>query len=227
MAQFSFKNYYIFNTLCTAHGVLSVVWEKKKFPTTSSSHCLLCRRTQPWCMTQCSWLPWRPSGPLRWPSAPCSVTATNPGASDRASWTSSKRSVSDEGSNHRELKTPCYITGMTSETPVAFSLTTMNYWWCVSVLSERASWGQEHLWKASAATMKLTKTGYQIFSHAMLLYRSLLTGHALLLKVHKHEDIRYLWTYKFKACGLARLSDWMPTDRNESFDAWVFWSLKS
>lgn len=53
-------------------------------------------------MMQCSWLLLHPSGPLRWPSAPCSVTAINPGASDRASWTSSKRSVLNKGLNYRE-----------------------------------------------------------------------------------------------------------------------------
>lgn len=77
---------------------------RKKIPTASSLHCLLCRQMQPWCMMQCSWLLLLLSGPLRWPSAPCSVTATNPGALDHASWTSSKRSVSNNYVNFTELK---------------------------------------------------------------------------------------------------------------------------
>lgn len=48
------------------------------------------RRKRPWCTTPSTWWPPPLNAPPRSPSAPCSATDTNPGASDHASWTCSK-----------------------------------------------------------------------------------------------------------------------------------------
>lgn len=55
------------------------------------------RRKRPWCTTPSTWWPPPLNAPPRSPSAPCSATDTNPGASDHASWTCSKTWVRFSG----------------------------------------------------------------------------------------------------------------------------------
>lgn len=59
----------------------------------SSAH----RRKRPWCTTPSTWWRLPLNAPLRSPSALCSATDTNPGASDHASWTCSKTWVRNSG----------------------------------------------------------------------------------------------------------------------------------
>lgn len=95
------------------------------------------------------------------------------------------------------------------------------FWRCGSERASLAQGPSNFPRNASVAHRRFTKTLCQIILCNMLLNRSLLPGQA------RCEHIQYLRTYKLKACGLAWLSDWMPTERNEAFDAWAFWSLKS
>lgn len=167
---------------------------------------------------RCSWSPLRPSGPLRWLSAPCSVTATNPGASVHASWTSSKRSVSDESSNHNRAASPAWLNW-----PLLFFNLTANVFLSVS----QALGHSNFLSNAAVANKKFTQTVCQIVSMWYVTLWVSPDRPCLAAESTQHENIRCLSTYELKACGLVWLSDWMPTDRNEAFDAWVFWSLKS
>lgn len=94
---------------------------------------------------------------------------------------------------------------------------------------ERVSRAQDPSCNASIANVKLAKTGCQIISCDMLLYRSPLTGHALLLKVHnmKIYGIYVLISWKHVArpdCQAGCLQTEMRPLMQECFD---LLSLKS
>lgn len=179
--------------MCTTHGLLSGVGKKKKKIPTSSPHCLLCRQTRPWCTTPCSWSPSRPSGPLRWPSAPCSVTATSPGALDRASWTSSKRSVSDKGPGITDKLPPLHLPLLHQQRGSRKLLLLLAWPPCIIddvflCVLKALQWAHDPSFKASVANLRL-KSECQITPCDMLLHRSPLTGRCFASESTQHEDI--------------------------------------